>query len=391
MSHFFNTFEFEFEVTRLLWYIESGGADYGEVTAISEKIRDGDYESWYQEWMKFAGKLENRADNFTSIYSKSCAYLRASRYYQAAEFFLSPKDQRKKEVYQKSVELFYKGLSLQQNDYVVENISYKKALIRTVLFKTNKKVKGTLFVCGGFDALLEELYFTNVKIGLANGYDVVIYEGPGQSNVIREYNLPFEENWNDVSRVIVDFYAQKYKITENRIGIGLSLGGLLMTRAASLDETLFDKIVLYNYFPSMLDSFKSSMPKFLYKYIDTRFPPLLERICSFYIKKHKFLNWQIEHSKWTFGEQTLNDLLITCRRFNEEISYQQLKTDVLILLAENENYYDFHLGFEFFEKIPAKNKKIICFNKTNFSSDLHCQNGAVHDGNDQIFEWLQEN
>lgn len=85
--HFFKTFEFEFETTRLLWYVPSGGADYGEVASVSEKIKDGDYNSWYQEWKGFAEKLELRGEGFKLNESKGNAFLRASRYYQAAEFF----------------------------------------------------------------------------------------------------------------------------------------------------------------------------------------------------------------------------------------------------------------------------------------------------------------
>ena len=203
-NHFFKTFEFEFETTRLLWYTPSGGSDYGEVATTAEKIKDGNYESWYKGWSDFAKKLEERSDNFKSQSSKANGYLRASRYYQAAEFFLSANDSRKIEAYQKSVKLFYKSLDLQKVKYVSEMINYKNAKIRTLLFRTDMESKGTLFICGGFDALLEELYFTNVKSGMENGYDVVLYEGPGQSDVIRRYNLPFEENWHIVARQVVD-------------------------------------------------------------------------------------------------------------------------------------------------------------------------------------------
>jgi hypothetical protein len=199
-KHFFKTFEFEFETTRLLWYTPSGGSDYSEVATTAEKIKDGNYESWHKEWSGFAKKLEERSDNFSSKISRANGYLRASRYYQAAEFFLPASDPRKIEAYQKSVELFYKSLDLQKINYTLEEIEYKNAKIRTLFFRTDMESKGTLFICGGFDALLEELYFTNVKSGLENGYDVVLYEGPGQSDVIRKYNLPFEANWHIVAR-----------------------------------------------------------------------------------------------------------------------------------------------------------------------------------------------
>ena len=215
-NHFFKTFEFEFETTRLLWYTPSGGSDYGEVATTAEKIKDGNYESWYKGWSDFAKKLEERSDNFKSQSSKANGYLRASRYYQAAEFFLSANDSRKIEAYQKSVKLFYKSLDLQKVKYVSEMINYKNAKIRTLLFRTDMESKGTLFICGGFDALLEELYFTNVKSGMENGYDVVLYEGPGQSDVIRRYNLPFEENWHIVARQVVDFYNPICKIKLDR-------------------------------------------------------------------------------------------------------------------------------------------------------------------------------
>ena len=35
-------------------------------------------------------------------------------------------------------------------------------------------------------------------------------------------------------------------------------------------------------------------------------------------------------------------------------------------------------------------KKLVLFDKSDFFSDLHCQNGAAFDTNDQIFEWLNE-
>ena len=37
-----------------------------------------------------------------------------------------------------------------------------------------------------------------------------------------------------------------------------------------------------------------------------------------------------------------------------------------------------------------KEKKLIIFDKENYSSDLHCQNGSAFDSNDEIFEWLSE-
>lgn len=88
-QHFFKNFEMDFEAQRPLCCCPAGGSDFAEVSATTEKIKDGSYEVWYQEWITFAKQLVQRADNFQVPQTRGYAYLRASRYYQATEFFSS--------------------------------------------------------------------------------------------------------------------------------------------------------------------------------------------------------------------------------------------------------------------------------------------------------------
>ncbi|WP_265459605.1 serine aminopeptidase domain-containing protein [Enterococcus sp. HY326] len=392
-KHFFKNFAFEFEITRLMWYAPFGGADYGEVATVAEKIQDGNYESWYVQWQKIAEKLQQRGQKLEENRLQelaAAAYFRGSRYYQAAEFFLPPSDSRKREAYQNSVDLFYQGLDLKKITFVRNVIEYDNLKLRTVYFPTQQAAKGTIFICGGFDALLEELYFTNVQAATQSGYDVVLYEGPGQSAVIRNYQQPFEADWHLAVKAVVSYYEKERGPLKNKIGIGLSLGGLLLARTASFESQLFDKVILYNYFPSMQESFKFALPKFLHPYLKKGFPARLENISSWYIRHHKFLNWQVEHAKWVFGATSLNNLLKKTAAFSEELAYSNLTADCLIFLAEKENYYDYRLGLNFFEKIPASRKKLVCFNKEKFSSELHCQNGAAYESQEVLFSWLAE-
>ncbi len=386
--HFFKRFAYEFEVTRLLWYAAAGGSDYAEVSHVCSKITKENDEVWYQAWNQFAEQLVARASNFTSLINKGNAMLRASRYFQAAEFFLHPTDTRKLAAYQKSVSYFYQGLDELQIEYTIHPITYDNVTSRTVFFKpSNTSVKGTFFICGGFDALLEELYFTTAAAALEQGYQVVLFEGPGQSDLLRYHKLAFDADWKKICQSVVNKYSQKGLIVHPTIAVGLSLGGLLMARAVSQAPQLFDKIILHNYFPSLLDSFKHSMPRFLHRYVDQGFPKWLLPICELYIKKQHFLNWQVEHAKWTFGQKSLNNLLTTCNKFQEP---EDISTDCLVFLASEENYYNYKLGKDFFERIKSPNKKLIFFEKKHFSSTLHCQNGAAYDSNEQIFEWLNE-
>jgi len=379
---FFKTFEFDFETRRLMWYCPYGGSDFAEVSTTVEKIRERDYESWYREWKNVGDILTSR--NYLSETSKGKAFLRASRYYQAAEFFLHPTDTRKLEVYEKSVDYFYQALSLLNISYQTKDIQFEDVTLRSVSFRTSKMCKGTLLICSGFDGLLEELYFTNVKAALEEGYNCILFEGPGQSHVIRYMNKAFIPNWDRVVSHVLNAY--KDEMVSPKIGVGLSLGGLLMARASNLNPHLLDKVVLFNYFPSLLDSFKTKIPKFLHHYLKTEFPSSIEKIISFYIKKVQFLNWQIENAKWVFGKNSLNELISFCREFEE----LPVNNPVLVCVAKNDNYYDSSLGQHYFDALKIKEKRLVVFDKENYFSELHCQNGASFDTNDVIFEWLND-
>ena len=379
---FFKTFEFDFETRRLMWYCPYGGSDFAEVSTTVEKIRERDYESWYREWKNVGDILTSR--KYLSETSKGKAFLRASRYYQAAEFFLHPIDPRKIEVYEKSVDYFYHALSLLNISYQSKEIQFEEITLRTLYFRTSKMCRGTILICSGFDGLLEELYFTNVKAALEEGYNCILFEGPGQSHVIRYMNKAFIPNWDRVVSHVLNAY--KDEMVSPKIGVGLSLGGLLMARASNLNPHLLDKVVLFNYFPSLLDSFKTNIPKFLHHYLKTEFPSSIEKIISFYIKKVQFLNWQIENAKWVFGKNSLNELISFCREFEE----LPVNNPVLVCVAKNDNYYDSSLGQHYFDALKIKEKRLVVFDKENYFSELHCQNGASFDTNDVIFEWLND-
>ena len=379
---FFKTFEFDFETRRLMWYCPYGGSDFAEVSTTVEKIRERDYESWYREWKNVGDILTSR--KYLSETSKGKAFLRATRYYQAAEFFLHPIDPRKIEVYEKSVDYFYHALSLLNISYQSKEIQFEEITLRTLYFRTSKMCRGTMLICSGFDGLLEELYFTNVKAALEEGYNCILFEGPGQSHVIRYMNKAFIPNWDRVVSHVLNAY--KDEMVSPKIGVGLSLGGLLMARASNLNPHLLDKVVLFNYFPSLLDSFKTNIPKFLHHYLKTEFPSSIEKIISFYIKKVQFLNWQIENAKWVFGKNSLNELISFCREFEE----LPVNNPVLVCVAKNDNYYDSSLGQHYFDALKIKEKRLVVFDKENYFSELHCQNGASFDTNDVIFEWLND-
>ena len=82
---------FSFELLRTLSYAPYGGADIGECLKTAYSITAGDFESWYEAWIKTARRVHVVADDARAHgqrVSAREAYLRASNYYRTAEFFL---------------------------------------------------------------------------------------------------------------------------------------------------------------------------------------------------------------------------------------------------------------------------------------------------------------
>ena len=82
---------FAFEFVRNLGFMYYGGADLGEMIATSDKIKAGDWESWFVEWDKLGRRLLARAEaSLQAGHNESArtSYLRASTYFRMAEFYL---------------------------------------------------------------------------------------------------------------------------------------------------------------------------------------------------------------------------------------------------------------------------------------------------------------
>lgn len=90
-------------------------------------------------------------------------------------------------------------------------------------------------VHGGFDSTNEESYFLIAAALIERGYPVLMFEGPGQSSMARDYNIHFTVDWHRPVGAILDFVERRLpELSGNRkVLVGISFGGLLAARAAA--------------------------------------------------------------------------------------------------------------------------------------------------------------
>ncbi|HEY6535133.1 MAG TPA: alpha/beta hydrolase [Candidatus Nitrosocosmicus sp.] len=403
------------------------GADIGECLSTAYRIIEGDFESWYEEWLKTARRIHSYADECMSkdhTISARDAYLRASNYYRTAEFLLvEPEDPRiqntidlSKECFRKAVPLFpfvvdcieipYKETTLPGYFYHApkEHINHKNKQYDN---KNDNEKKGinynetttvddppTLIVHGGFDSTLEELYSSAAAPALERGYNCLAFEGPGQGNVIRKQKIPFRYDWEKVVTPVMEFMISKKKefhIDPKRIVLmGISMGGYLAARAAAFEPRI-SATILYNGVFDGYDAIKSGFPTSLLDEIERGNSEFVNTELTNLMESDSNVKFNMKHGMWTTGTSSPYELIIGAKELSSKDILKNIKSPTLVLEGEKDDSFPGQPKkvFEGLVSLPPSLKKYIIFTREE-GAEEHCQSGAPAITNQRIFDWLDE-
>ncbi len=362
---------YNFQLNRL---INWDGGDLEEVRSISAKIKTN--LDWKRELLLLGAKAqkENRTEN-------------AIAYYRMSEFFMSDHDPDKIKYYKKAVDLFYSHYENYFQEHIVERLYVPFENIRLpVLFtKSKTKSKGTILFHGGNDSYFEELFFPMLYFS-EQGYDVYLFEGPGQGGVLREQGKTFTYQWEKPVRSILDFFHLNKVIL-----IGVSLGGMLAPRAAAFEPRI-SHVVAWSLFPNFLEISLSDLPTFLQRFfkllLHTNQKKIVNNLMFKEMKKSPFMQWVFEHGMYAYGVNSPFEYLKKLNDFQILNVADQITQDVLILHGTKDHF----IPWTFYkEEIDClKNAKSITFRlfTEKESASNHCQCGNTQLALHTIVKWL---
>jgi pimeloyl-ACP methyl ester carboxylesterase len=393
---------FSFQLLRTIGSTYYGGADIGECLSTAYRIKEGDFESWYTEWLATAERVNKYGDNSLSAGHKVSAreaYLRAFNYYRNAEFFLhtNPQDSRIIDTWQKSVDSFKRAAQLFV-PYKVEfvEIPYEGTSIPGYFYKLDdndasspsSKPKPTLIIHTGFDGTQEELYVTSVIAALNRRYNCLTFEGPGQGRVIRKQKIPFRYDWEKVVTPVIDFVASNYEkqCDLNRLALmGISMGGYLAARAAAfehriaaciLDDGVYD---IYENFMEKLGTLGNAVAQGNATVVNTAIET------SMYFDTG--IRWIMSHGMWVFDAKDPLDFIQKNKDYTLKDVAGNIECPTLVLEAQMDE--DFPGGPKKVYDALKCPKKYVLFTAEEGAED-HCQVAALSLSNQRIFDWLDE-
>jgi dienelactone hydrolase len=397
MPVYFKNHQYSFQLLRALGGAPAGYSDIGECLKTAYRIKEGDDNSWYREWSRTANELERAGNKFLrqgQKLSAAEAYLRASNYYRTAEFFLraDARDKRILRTWKKGVDMFRKFAGLQK-DFIIRpvRIPFEKTTLPGYycLVDDSGKERPLLIVHTGFDGTGEELYPMVALPALKRGYNVLIFEGPGQGEVIRVQHIPFRHNWETVMTPVVDFALKQPEVDPKRLALmGISFGGYLAPRAVAFEHRIKACIANGGVWDFYSNFVKHAPPDFEKELDDPEAAKEIDQEIYSAMKKDPALRWVFGNGMWTFGVKSPSALIKATRPYKMKEVVKKIKCRMLVVdSAEDKDMPG--QAIKLYKALRSP-KTYMLFTKEEGAED-HCQMGANLISSERIFGWLDEN
>lgn len=387
--------QFSFQTLRMLGSAGVGQAEVGEVLRTVERIAEGDFESWHREWLLTANRVEaigNACAAAGHTVSAREAWMRASSYYRAAEFYLhgNPDDPRILELSRRSIACFDRALDLLGLHVERLEIPYEGTALPGLFYScdgNSSSPRPTLLVQTGFDGTLEELH-SEALAANRRGWNCLSFEGPGQGRVIREQGLPFRHDWEHVVAPVVDAALARGDVEPARVALmGLSLGGYLAPRAAAFEPRLSACIANGGVYDFMASRIPDAMSREQFQDMVENAPDSFDAGMKQMVEQNTELRWALSHGMFVFNAKRPVDWMREALRFELSSVADKVRCPTLVIDTEEESSFPGEAR-KLYDALTCP-KTFMLFTRAEGAED-HCQVATPLLAQQRIFDWLEE-
>jgi len=390
---FYETF-----ASRTLFTSTYGGADFGECAQAIARVGDGDFDAWHREWTATADALVAAAEQSATAgrrVSAREAYLRASSYYRTAYWPLygAPVDPRLAD--NSAKELAALAAAAPLFDTPVEPVE--------IPFEDGRTLPGvwlapaddgaprpTIVHTNGYDSTVCEMFVSHGAAAVQRGYNVLLYDGPGQGRNLHRDGLPMRPDWETVVRPVIDYALQRPEVDPEKVILaGWSFGGFLAPRAAAFE----DRIAVLWADPGQWDQADNVVPRLPLDDDDkARFPdvdPAKLQPMEDYLRSDQAdpdMRWRlIDRGLWVHGKDTLFALLAELTRFEVSSVAGDIRCPTLLTASEGDAT---SAGApKLLAAIGSEQKALIRFTAAEGAGG-HCEGMARRLFHQRCYDWL---
>lgn len=365
---------FNYQLNRV---INWDGGRIEDVGQVSDRIHSS--EDWKRELIGLgdAAMKEGRTEN-------------AIAYYRMSEFFMYDGDPDKKKYYTLATELFYDfyaGYFEGENPKIERfSVPYENVKLPVMHVKPAQKSKGIILLHGGNDSYFEEFLFTLLYLQ-EQGFEVYLFEGPGQGGVVRLQGMHFTHEWEKPVKAVLDYFdLQDVTI------IGVSLGGYLAPRAAAFDKRI-GRVVGWSVFPCFLDvivgTLNDKARKAFFLLMKLHAKGIINAIFNKKAKKEPIIDWGLKHGMYAYEAESAYDYACKLAQYDLAPIADKVTQDVLVIGANKDHFIDYRLiGKEINLFTNVKSLTFRLFTDKE-GAENHCNVGNGKLVLDTITDWIE--
>ena len=388
---------FNFQLLSLLGHARYAGANVAEILAAAKFLQPGDFSSFNSTFATLANHSEvvantsyNSSDGRINVRD---TFFAAATYWRAADFYLHGNWS------DPLIDTYWTHqLSCFNNAMATLPVPGERVTIPAEGFDTigiyyghdkgSTEKRPTMLVGSGYDGSQEDSYHQIGIAALAQGWNVLTYEGPGQPTALREQGKGFIHDWERVLTPAVDYLSNRSDVDMDRLAlVGISLGGYLAARAAAFEPRIKALLLndgVYDVFEGFSQGFGPLMT--LYNSGNkTYFDEYVNEAITFNTSADSAARWGIQQGLWSFNTHSPYDWL----KMTELMTLANITDRITMPTWIGNAVNDFNFPGQAMKLQQALGSKATLHNFTGPAS-YHCEVGAFDESNRVMLEWLDE-
>jgi alpha-beta hydrolase superfamily lysophospholipase len=384
---------FDSQLRRTIGHGTYGGAELGECLATAASVIDGDRESWYRAWSSLAGRTFAAAESSAAHghrESARCAFLRASNYFRNAYVFHleAPLPALVRDAYRHHRDAFHRAGAAMARPPEQLAIPFEGTTLPGYFCAIDGARRPLIISVGGYDSTAEESFFWNGAAALARGYHALIFDGPGQGQLLIERSVHFRPDWEKVISAVIKMAVSRDDVDASRIVLmGESFGGYLAPRGAAYDR----RVALCVLDPPQVGLFRAILSRLPLPVVLKRKLPngprwlvMLLRSLMARMARHPTAGWALRRGMLTHGTATAWDYFVDAARYEQADVIGNISCPTLVCDAESDDISAFSKTF--FDLLRCE-KDYLRFTADEGAGE-HCVSGNRSLFHERVFDWL---
>lgn len=399
----FDDFGLSFQCMFALGAASAQAAEFGEVATAVAAIRNRDeaYGAYFDEFRALAARVAHTADDARRrgrTVTARGAYLRAATYYGQALFFVlasaRPTREHEGQVYRAMRRCWQRAGRLM--DPPMENVALPwrgpNGPMPGWFLRPGgrQRRRPTLIMNNGSDAQAIDLWATGGMAALQRGWNVLMFDGPGQGAMLFERSQGFVPQWERVITPVVNWLRRRPEVDPDRIALqGWSFGGALVPRAAAFESRLAAIAVD----PGVVDpsaSWTTQLPAFMFEMLREGKRSELNTVWADYVRSTTPQNrFNLAKRLEIYRGRTFYDQLSQVVKFDYAADMGRVRCPALVLDNEVEQFFpgqaaDLYRGLR---RSPRKRFRTFTIAE---GAQYHCEPMAPQIRNDAVMGWFEQ-